>query len=75
MAAADDIRLNGLALPVLPPSQVHKQLGVRMTLNSDFSQEKTRMYWGRRLSALQTDRVVVAFSQGASDENWVAGSG
>ena len=40
MVATDNIRLKGVAFPVLPPNQAHKHLGVSMTLTGDFSQEK-----------------------------------
>ena len=54
MVATDNIRLKGVAFPVLPPNQAHKHLGVRMTLTGDFSHRRRSMCNGQqRLSAIQ----------------------
>ena len=58
--ATDSIKLNGVAFPALGSNQAHKQLGVRVALNGDFSQEKTHVLteMQHRLSALKTDKVL-----------------
>ena len=60
MAATDNIRLNGTAFPVQPPHKALKQLGVRIAMNNDFSEEKEYILkeMSQRLSALRLDQVL-----------------
>jgi hypothetical protein len=58
--ATDSITLHGVPFPVIPPSQSHKHLGLRMALNGDFSAEKEHVcqVTRQRLAALAEDRVL-----------------
>jgi hypothetical protein len=58
--ATDSIKLNGFVFPALDPKEAHKQLGVRVALNGDFSEEKTHVMqeMQHRLSALKIDNVL-----------------
>ena len=60
MAATDNIRLDEAAFPVQPPHKALKQLGVRIAMNNDFSEEKKYILgeMAQRLSALRMDRVL-----------------
>ena len=60
MVATDHIKLNGAAFPVQPPHKALKQLGVRITMTNDFSEEKEYVIaeMKQRLSALSLDRVL-----------------
>jgi hypothetical protein len=58
--ATDSIKLNDVAFPALDSHHAHKQLGVRIALNGDFTEEKMHILeeMQHRLSALKTDRVL-----------------
>ncbi len=59
--ATDSIKLNGLVFPALDPKEAHKQLGIRVALNGDFSEEKSHVMqeMQHRLSALKIDNVLL----------------
>ncbi|MFM9151106.1 MAG: RNA-directed DNA polymerase, partial [Candidatus Planktophila sp.] len=58
--ATDSIKLNGAVFPVQPPHKALKQLGVRIAMTDDFSEEKAYVMeeMKQRLSALRLDRVL-----------------
>jgi hypothetical protein len=58
--ATDSIQLNGAAFPVQPPHKALKQLGVRLAMTDDFSEEKAYVLeeMRQRLSALRLDSVL-----------------
>ena len=60
MVATDNVKLNGAAFPVQPPHKALKQLGVRIAMTNDFSEEKEYVIAEmlQRLSALRLDRVL-----------------
>lgn len=60
MVATDNVKLNGAAFPVQPPHKALKQLGVRIAMTNDFSEEKAYVIeeMRKRLSALRLDRVL-----------------